>query len=52
MNPHGVPALYAVKKGIATQSSESFRTAPYTVCSHPDLDLELKEIIKIVNIIK
>lgn len=45
-----IPAVDAVKKGNATQSSENFATVPYIVCSHPDLDLVLKEIIKIVNI--
>lgn len=50
LNPHGMPAVEEVKKGIATLSSENFRTPPHTVCSHPGLDLVLKEIIKTVNI--
>ena len=45
-----IPPVDAVKKGSAAQSSENFATAPYIVCSHSDLDLVLKEIIKIVII--
>lgn len=49
--PNGVPSVSAMKKGIATRSSENLRNPPRIVCSHPDLDLVLKEISKIVNII-
>lgn len=46
----GVPAAYAVQSGIATQGSENFKTI-HAVCLLLDLQLMLKENIKIVNII-
>lgn len=44
--------LYAVKKGIATRSSENFTTIPCTVYLHLDPELVLKDtIFKIINVI-